>query len=253
MSSRFLPVIADNAELCVQEGVPLLAARSLDLRGIEVLCSGFRRRGICALFRGSIPEVLHADLQRSGAAFAFFLEGFEDGSKVTSRAAPLFDALAAGDIGGARVIASRTRTTWNAAEEYEDDFLYVLLVTKLLAPAGQEGEARALMERYEEVLQGATDVRLDLCRALLDRDGPAFDEGLQAFLAAYEARYREGMEQEYIIEEQWATEGQLCVEGLALLRLSDLLGLLTRRSYPYIPSNVRRKTASGFEAFSWRL
>ena len=142
--------------------------------------------------------------------------------------------------------------TWNAAEEYEDDFLYVLLVTKILTFAEQNDEARALVERYEEVLEGARDVRLDLCRALLDRDGPAFDERLQAFLAAYEASYREGMEQEYIIEEQWATEGQLCVEGLALLRLSDLLGLPTRRSYPYIPSNVRRKTAPGFDASSWR-
>ena len=94
MLSKFLPGFQENADLGVQEAVPLLEARSLDFEGIQTLCTDFRRRGLCALFRGSTPEVLLEDLQRSGAAFAFFLGSFDERRAKAASAA----AAAAGQL-----------------------------------------------------------------------------------------------------------------------------------------------------------
>src|SRR5262245_34873397 len=125
MTSRILPIIRANAEFDIAGTLPLLVRGAASLDRTKIFCRNLRRKGICSLFVEGLPELLHADLQKSGAAYLYALQSSEDAAKVTSDAGPFYDAIASGDNITARDISRRSRPTWNSNEEYEEDFLYV--------------------------------------------------------------------------------------------------------------------------------
>jgi hypothetical protein len=251
MTSRFLPVIVANALLDLHSELTKVAERRISFERILAFCRNYRRRGIGQFFLQGQPKVLHQDLQRSGAAFAYYLSWAAEMDKVTGKSMPFFDAVACGDTSSAARIASAARREWNREEEYEDDFLYIsLLMTRFLSDPGQ-ATAR-LMAEYERALEGAEDARFKVCRSLVDGDAKGFEEGLQDLISARREYYREGVKRDEILEEESATEGQLFVEGVALVRLAMTSGLRVQRNFMFIPSLVFKESLSAYEESSWR-
>jgi hypothetical protein len=251
MTSRFLPVIAANALVDLHGDRAAVVERRISFDRMLVFCQNYRRRGICHFFLQGRPTVLHQDLQRSGAAFAYYLSGASEKDKATGKSAPLFDAIACGDIGAATRISKVSRRGWNREEEYEDDFLYVAFLMARFFPDG-ERVASDILGEYERVIDGADDARFTVCRALLTGDGNGFEEGLQELLVGRREHYREGVKREDILEEEWATEGQLFVEGVALVRLAMVAGLDVQRNFMFIPSLVFEESLSAYEESSWQ-
>jgi hypothetical protein len=251
MTSRFLPVIAANALVDLHGCLGDVVERRSSFERMLVFCRNYRRRGICHFFLQGRPTVLHQDLQRSGAAFAYYLSGASERDKATGKSAPFFDAIACGDMSAATRISNASRHGWNREEEYEDDFLYVAFLMARFFPNGERA-ATGVLGEYERVLEGAPDARFTVCTSLQNGDGKGFEDGLQELLVNRREYYREGVRREEILEEDWATEGQLFVEGVALVRLATIAGLDVQRNFMYIPSLIFKESLSAYEESSWQ-
>jgi hypothetical protein len=251
MSSRFLNVYIEEASFALAEMTPRLRARQVNRQQALEVCRQYRRRGIASLLLRAEAHTFHRDLQRSGAAYAAFLDWVAMGSRTVSKATPFFDAVASGDTAVATLIAERTATDPGLEEEYEDDFLYFRWLMGRFYLRQDSGSLDSLLNRYETLLDGAEDVRWLICKALQSGDPQKFDAALQTLISQREADYADGMEADDFLEEEWATEGYIFVEGLALLRLALQLGFALQREYLFIPSQVVRSQAASFDAAAW--
>lgn len=252
MTSRMLPIIRLNAQYDLDNLLPFVIRGNAKKELIDSICYNYRVKGICSFFMEGLPRVLHSNLQKSGAAFLHFLTLAKDAEKITSKAAPFFDAIACKDFDIARQIGVYSRQTWNHEEEYEDDFLYVFFLIKKFFLDAEDKEGISIIKDFEAVLEGAHSARLDICKAFVDHDEQAFDQALNSLIMEHEEYYRSGAERDEIIEEEWATEGQLFIEGLSLVRLAERIGFWTQENYLFIPSLARKDLSIVFEPNSWK-
>ena len=223
----------------VQESVLVLAAGYPIARlgdELENFSNYFQALAIAHLLKGADPEQFKLYLTRSGYARRYFLrrsarEGnTEDARLGLGRTEAFLDALAAGQMALAREIASLSGEVWRPDWEYEDDFCYFRFLHRIAGGLDpEEGpRLREIVAQFARALEGGTSQRLDVCRAILDRDDGAFRTALVALM---EQRREETLEQRERMQEPdpascvcWA-RSFVCIEGLALMRLAEVAGL----------------------------
>ncbi|MFP2928403.1 Imm49 family immunity protein [Pyxidicoccus sp. 3LG] len=252
MPSEFLPVFVQNALTDNEELLPELLEGEGTWESVLTFCQNLRIAGIGLLFLAGTSERFLTCLHHSGRAFAHFLEGMEDGAKLTSQCMPFFDAVAAGDDEGATQVARHSRRTWVQGSEYEEDFLFVEFLMQHFFLGTSQQEDTALLKRYEAALQGSDDCRLALCGALLEGDARAFEDSLERFLAERRDDMEDAEESGRLAAEVLATEGHLSVEGLALVRLAARKRIATREDYLHVPSVARRPISQQPAPEAWR-
>ena len=215
------------------------------------VCQCYRRRGIAALLLECQVDVFHQNLFKSGSACLAYVQLLHENSALepyhlsTGRITPLFDAIVACDPLGAKEIARLTPHTFSKGNEYEDDFCYFYFLMQLgFLESSQEALSRTL-SRFEEVISQDSTNRFHLCKALLSKDGDGFYEAMDEFLLSRKARiekYRENESEDPIYLD---TEGNISIEGLALVRLAEMREMTTEEEYMFIPSLARRPRAEG--------
>lgn len=193
-------------------------------------------------------------LTRSGQTRVWLLDRVErtpEAAKAlkASYLRPFVDAIAAGQWGVARAIATRETDEWTPRHEYEDDFAYAHALHRIVRGDGPE-EARVVLDRFERVLEGASDPRLDLCRVLLDPDQAAADEAMHDLLDQHADRV-EALKEE---SEYWEEGDALIypsvfvfVEGLAWLVLLERVGLVMDDEYRFCPGLARHIDPAPFD------
>jgi hypothetical protein len=196
---------------------------------------------------------LHGDLQRSGAAYSYFLELAADGDKVTSRAAPFFDAVASGDRVLSQAIASHASRQQKPDRELPDDFLYVRLLMDRFFGRATDAETVSALGAFEAALEGTGTPRFEVCQALVSGDPSAFHDGFMSLVDAHRAWYTTGLQEGRIAEEDWAIDGCIFIEGLALLRLAVMAGIPLEEEYPLVPSVALRPSTLPSDPHVWRL
>jgi hypothetical protein len=251
MASRFLPVILKNALLLNQEALPRLLGGKLGARRVLDFCENHRVLAIGSLLLTGRSKHFFYFLPQSGRAFAHYLANAGAAGLRLSLYAPFFDAVGAGDFEGAADIARRSRRTWAQGEEYEEDFLFVDFLMRHFFLDAPMTECEDLLARYERALQGAEDVRLALCTALLQGDSEAFNAALAQYLAERKASQDERRETSVLSEEEKATWAHVSIEALALVRLAERKGLETEEEYLFIPSIAREASKVRVEAAAW--
>ncbi|MEL7363272.1 MAG: Imm49 family immunity protein [Bacteroidota bacterium] len=186
-------------------------------------------------------------LTRSGQTRVWLLDRVErtpEAAKAlkASYLRPFVDAVAAGQWGVARAIATRETAEWTPRHEYEDDFAYAHALHRIVRGDGSEA-ARSVLDRFEGALDGLDDPRLPLCRVLLDPDQAAADEAFHDLLDQHADRV-ETLKEE---SEYWEEGDALIypsvfvfVEGLAWLALLERAGLAMNDEYRFCPSLARR-------------
>jgi hypothetical protein len=197
------------------------------------------------LIEGSSDLFLH-NLIRSGRARELYLQRLADEQvsdqhhQVSGRYQPLLSSIAAGDIARARRIDALSTPHFREGHEYEDDFCYAKLLACLLGDApAEDARSTALMEQFEVWLEGASSVRLQLCRALLQRDQHAFDEWFEGLLQDHELGIEADRARSQHEDDHVRAERLVMIEGLAILRLAQRQGLTTADDYRYCPSLAR--------------
>lgn len=247
--SQFLPVyeqnfLADNGQLLakVQNG-------QAPLRHVLAFCANFRRAAIASLLQTARSPLFRKRLQRSGAAFAHFLQQAAHETKKTSASMPYLDALAAGDFDTATVIAQLSRRDWRSDEEYEEDFLFYEVLMQHGSLGADDGTVSGLIDRWEQCLAGTVDERLEVCRALVRRDAAAFEKALKKWLRVRASDFRDRRSE--LEDEVLATEASVSIEGVAIARLAVRNGLPLVQDYPQIPSTARDDAPLAWSARSF--
>jgi hypothetical protein len=253
MMPTFLPLAVKASAMSIDEALPVLLSEKPALKLTLNTCRWYRQMGVGFLLMFGTPARFFEHLFKSGRCFLHFLEANDDGPKVTSKAAPLFDAIACNDRAGAALIAARARQKWNPDLEYEDDFLYVHFLIQRFFLGVAPDVLAATLRRYEDVLEGQKDFRLGLCKALLGRDQAGFDAAVEALVDALEAHYDKQRGREVLDPDEAATTVHVSTELLAWLRLAGEAGLATLPSYPMAP-DIARGTPRAFPApDAWKV
>ncbi|QSQ21986.1 immunity 49 family protein [Pyxidicoccus parkwayensis] len=216
-------------------------------------CVYYQAVGICELLLDAEVDAFFHHLIRSAQTRLWVLE---HGTQLeqpprkllkTSNARGLHAALAARQWELARRIARASPTTWMEGVEYEDDFLAVHFVHRHLLGAPPE-ELRALLDRFETVLEGGPSPRFDLCRHLLARDIPGCTQAFADLLDERTAKLKK-MKRESVAasDELFVPQSAIYMEGLAWLALLEQAGIPTEPEYPMCPSLARQSKYAPFE------
>jgi Immunity protein 49 len=252
VSSAYLADYIDNAEAGLEILIPAATRGELDGKGIHKLCDRFRQRGACTFLLTGDAEPFFVNEMQSAGAYLAWLRGADEAEKGTSQARPFYDAAGCGFWECARSIALVSRTTWNQAREYEDDFLFMRFLMKHFFLGAGEGECRALVARHEKAAEGADEAHRNVCLAFLDRDASLFDRSLRELLQARADRVEAMVEREAIPEESWSWLRYFSVEGFALLKLADRAGLPVGKDYLHVSDSLREGPSFAFDPDAWR-
>ncbi|MBK6919724.1 MAG: immunity 49 family protein [Deltaproteobacteria bacterium] len=251
MTGMFLSVAVKNANFMIPRGIREISPGPLP-RHIHVhqLCTYFRQRGVARLLLEGVPEGYYVNAMQSAAAFLLELRRAADAAKATSFARPFFDAVSAGYWDAALDIVASSRTTWNPDFEYEDDFYYVwflMLACKGAPPA----ELDDVLAHYRDVLEGVYDARWSICRALFDRDERAFDGALRRLLDRRRDEVDELSQGSAMRGETTAWLQHFALEGVALLRIAERLGLSPAHDFLHCPDVLRTDSPFVFDPNAW--
>ncbi|MCH9684679.1 MAG: immunity 49 family protein [Deltaproteobacteria bacterium] len=253
----------DNAKDLLQRAIPAYAAGKLDKphdpHAMGVL---YRQLGACRMLSEGIPEPVFVGQMQSVSAYLARLGKMPEDDKVTSRAGVFWDAIGGQYWEAASELAWHSRSSHNAAWEHEDDFLYVWFVMNryfLDVPKGDDEQSkadceerqRALLDRWEVVLEGGYDPRRLVCDALLRGDEQDFKTGFIEVADAREAKLQGQIEQRLLSQEHAAWFLPYWNEGLALLRLAERDGLATDDHCSMVPQIVRAPNTYAYDGGSW--
>lgn len=252
MSGMFLEVAIDNAHFMLPRGIHTLAKGPVGrIDDVHQICTYYRQLGVATLLQEGSADRYHICAMQSAGMYLYELEPQPDGAKVTSFAKPLFDAIGSGYWEAARWIAEASRPTWNPEREYEDDFLYVWFLIQhgvLQAPAEV---TEPILERYEEVLDGELDLRLDVCRALLRRHAKDFDTALVGLLERRRHDVNAMADRGALGDDAAMWMRHFSLEGVALLKIAERLRMATEPQYLHCPGPVRGESPWEFDRGAW--
>jgi hypothetical protein len=155
-----------------------------------------------------------------------------------SRTEALLDALVAGDLKLARSIAELSPSGWTRDWEYEDDFcFYAFLHQLLLQPPSADFEQ--ILARFAAALEGGLSTRLDVLTALFTKDASEFETALLALLEEEQTRVDD--QRSSVVDSKFLfwPRSFVSIEGLALLRTAELVGLSVVGDFVLCPSEAR--------------
>jgi hypothetical protein len=216
-----------------------MGALSLDLAG------KFRSLAIICLLAKGNNDLFHHHLMRAGQTWKKYLErvhreeAFDDHHFCSGRYEPLLDAIAAFDLTLARRITQLSPGEFREGHEYEDDYCYAQIIARFLAEPPKEDEIESLLERFVAYLEGQSNARLAISRALTARDQTAFNASFAELLDTRDLEIEALKGRGQLEDPKVVAECRVFVEGLAVLRLAEHRGLRTEQEYRYCPSLAR--------------
>lgn len=226
------------------------------------LASHHRAYGICVLLADAEVDGFFHGLIQSALTWKYFLshsqsEGTRNSPyRRASLNAPFLDSVAAGQWKLARQLAALSADSWLQGEEYEDDFAYARLLHHLMTfERADRAASQQLLEQFTRALEGGSDVRLELARALVEKDQAAFDSSFEDLLEAHDFKMRKIADPrvDSVLAREYTFEPNrhVMVEGLAILQVAGRLGLKLEPEYKFCPSLARRTEYAPFSPLTF--
>lgn len=250
MADYHLPVYELQALAVITELRPDAAAGVLDAGGCTRLATAYRIAAACSALLRMDAAQTNAWLQCSGQAFLAATAGSPYRGPATGRVCALRDALAAGDLALARMIAARLPTVMREDEEFPDEFhVQRFLITRFLFPdvAAATTHLAALAACDEAAERGL----FAICDAFQRTDQPSFAEGMTDLLRWHRTYYADLMRREAAPDNELCTVGAICIDGLALVRLARIASIATVDQYPLIPGFVLAASPAVLPVDAW--
>jgi hypothetical protein len=237
----------------VEEGLLIVASGySIDRTSstLEQLSRCFQALAICRLLESGDLVKYRENLTRSAYARRFFLrksreqENTADRRLAASRTEGFFDALAAGNGLLAREIATLSETAWHEGWEYKDDHDYFVFLHHVVMEPASVGrdDLFALLQEYENALDGDQPPRLAVLRSIAERDQATFNAALRALMEQLDQQMQKRKDrvldpslEAYLL---WP-RSFVCVEGLALIAIATALRMQVEEHIPLCPSAGR--------------
>jgi len=241
MGTTEADIIIGNIKFLIDERVPRLLASGPDAK-LSLEVSNLHRRQGCGLLLSKLDEDSFSRCLREAArVYLNLLERkqkcseFDQYYLARSKAEPFFDAVAIGEWGMARDIVSRLASSWMRRMETEEDFYYFGVLSKLLI-SGTVPQVE--LTAFETSLQGGTSCRFDVVRALHVLDVDGFEAGLEGLIGERIERLAREKRSGFFDPYFHATEAHVFVEGLALVRLANRLGMNVKGRYRTVPEII---------------
>jgi len=108
-----------------------------------------------------------------------------------------------------------------------------------------------LLQRYEEVLEGAHDLRLEICCALADNDADAFESGLTTLLEQRRDKVNDLIDRGALDSDSAMWLRHFALEGIALLKIAERKKMKTAPLYLHCPDPTRSTSPYMFDAAAW--
>ncbi len=158
----------------------------------------------------------------------------------------LLDAIASADWDVARNIGDLSAQSLCVGEFLDDHYYGRILHLMVVAPLPSQDIDSLIMD-FEIYQDGEASVRLDLVKALRDRSQDDFEDYFEELLTDFETSIEYKKSCFDSPEPEYATEGLMSIEALAILRIAEQFGLSTEHEYPYCPSLARRPLRRAFQ------
>jgi len=209
---------------------------------IEV-CTKLRALACYRLLKNGRTNSFYHNLIRSGLVRMKYLErcsevgALDDHFRGSGRYAPLCDAIAANDFSLAGRIIAQSPVEFMRGHEYEDDYCYAQILHGVIT--GQEERTPDLLAQFERYLEANVNGRYLVAMALTQRDQTRFDLAFDLLLSDREQEIAADIERGQVESPHVITARRVFVEGLAISRLAEKMGLQTQDEYLFCPSIAR--------------
>jgi hypothetical protein len=168
---------------------------------------------------------------------------------------PFFDALAVNRRALAVGIADWSPKEWWEDFEYEEDYAYASFLFQIAREDHSGERLQPILDQFEAAVEGAADSRLAICKAINIRDPEGFEDSFLKLIVEFDAENEEIADphSDSIKKQNFTFEPNrfIFVEGLALLRLAEWLGIPTAMDYKYCPQELRINDFGPFDQGSW--
>ncbi len=206
-------------------------------------CENLRVLGILSLLVNADTDGFYHNLMRSGRYRVKYLERsaeeLEDPyHSCSGRVSPLLDVVAAGDWLIAKNLIELSTDVWQHGKEYEDDYCFAQIIHGFSIGSG--ALVKEKLGQYEQYLDGRHDARFSVCEALGSKDQGAFDSAFVDYLEEHSSWIESRKEGPQTEEPKMLALREVYVDGLAILRLAERLGLRTENEYLFCPGLARR-------------
>lgn len=211
------------------------------------LCTHYRIVAGCALLSDGDTDAYAAALTCSGHVRHHLLTRHAEKPSLRNpyfaagNSAGLFDALAAGNVDMATVIADLSPREWWEGNEYAEDFYFAHFFHLLLwQPQGSHPELASTLERLRAAFADDECARVGICTALMSRDQAGFEASFDKLLDERDTELVEEADRFWSDGKiGFRVMSRLHTEALAILNVADLRGLATEREYRYCPALAR--------------
>lgn len=251
MTAIFLSTAIENSEHVLPRGIRRASKGPLELDEVHQVCTLFRQLGVASLFVEGQADPYHRCAMQSASLYLNQLRQQPEDAKVTSFIKPWFDAAASSYWDAAKLIAQASRATHNPKREYEDDFLYAWFLMQHAALDAPRAETEPILDRYSAVLEGAHDLRLDICRALLEDDPSGFETALADLLQDREERVNAMIDRGSISGDAASWVRSFALEGMALLSIAERQGMGPGPRFLHCPDIARGGSPYVFSPNAW--
>lgn len=218
----------------------------------EKLSRYFQALGICYLLESADVERFRENLVRSGYARRYFLrKSREEGNHrdrhlALGRTESFLDSVVAGHIRLAREIAGLSSERWEPNWEYEDDFCFFLFLHNIVRnPHLPNPQLEEILARFERALEGGESLRFNVCKVLMSREQEEFISVLNELMEEKQDLFNK--KRERMLEPDpsayvfWP-KSFVSIEGLALLKIAETVGIEIGEDFPLCPGIGRLST-----------
>jgi len=251
-----LDLILENLELSIGFELDEIAEdNSLENIGgaCERIAHEYRSLAICKLLADADTDAFYHNLIRSGQIRFYYLSRchrenrVQDSLLVASLIASFFDAVTANQFRLAIEMSRLSSRQWSPDDEYEDDFCYARFLYQYVAPElDRDDDLEGILSRFQLALEGKQNARWNVCKSLLAVDQAMFNEAYQQLIDERTEQIEEEEDSALGEEMTFLTEKHIFVEGLAILKIAERVGLQTEAEYLYCPAIARLPMTTPF-------
>lgn len=232
MTSPNLAIHWANASYELRHLAAQVDLNSIDLATMSLIAEKHRIKAIGALLLTFDVDEFKNNLRDSAAAFIHYLKHTNRNKLILSRCAGFFDALAIAEFNQCRHIANLLyKCEYQPDYESKEDYLFCLSLMNLLL---NENESDPL-QAYREYIDNETTYRFLVLQALADKNERDFNDAFCDLVNDRKEYYQELIQYEDITDQEWATDGQVYVEGMGLLQFAKMRGMAITDQYLFIP------------------
>jgi hypothetical protein len=188
-------------------------------------------------------DSFYHNLIRSGMVRRHYLrrcleEGaLDDHFRGCSRYAPLCDAITAGDFALAKSIVEVSPVEFLIGHEYEDDYCYGRILHFVISREGDQ--APEVLNQFARYLEGSSNGRFQVAEALISKQQDSFDAAFDTLIQDRQNEIARNVERGEIESPPVIAARRVFIEGLAILKLAESLGLKTEQEYMFCPAIAR--------------